>query len=145
MTFRPHYGRVWLTFLRNSAVRELTFRGNFLIEVITRTFWFVSQIVLFEIIYSYVPTIENWTREQYFAFMATGMLINSLVETFFMPNCANFSELIRTGDLDFALAGWDGAAVQLFNVQQIETNSRRDNVDDRIDRSDLVKVDLFDR
>jgi ABC-2 type transport system permease protein len=35
--------------------------------------------------------------------MATGMLINSLVETLFMPNCANFSELIRTGDLDFAL------------------------------------------
>jgi ABC-2 type transport system permease protein len=35
--------------------------------------------------------------------MATGMLINALVETFFMPNCANFSELIRTGNLDFAL------------------------------------------
>jgi ABC-2 type transport system permease protein len=35
--------------------------------------------------------------------MATGMLVNSLVEAFFLPNCANFSELIRTGDLDFAL------------------------------------------
>jgi ABC-2 type transport system permease protein len=35
--------------------------------------------------------------------MATGMLINALVEVLFMPNCANFSELIRTGDLDFAL------------------------------------------
>jgi ABC-2 type transport system permease protein len=35
--------------------------------------------------------------------MATGMLINALVETFFMPNCANLSELIRTGNLDFAL------------------------------------------
>jgi ABC-2 type transport system permease protein len=84
-------------------VRELTFRGNFLIEVVTRTFWFVAQLVLFEIIYSFVPDIEGWTREEYFAFMATGMLINSLVETLFMPNCANFSELIRTGDLDFAL------------------------------------------
>ncbi|MBL8850800.1 MAG: ABC-2 family transporter protein [Planctomycetaceae bacterium] len=103
MSFRPHYGRVWLTFLRNSFVRELTFRGNFLIEVVTRTFWFVAQVVLFEIIYSFVPDIEGWTREQYYAFMATGMLINSLVETLFMPNCANFSELIRTGDLDFAL------------------------------------------
>ena len=35
--------------------------------------------------------------------MATGMLVNAVVETAFMPNCANFSELIRTGDLDFAL------------------------------------------
>lgn len=103
MSFRPHYGRVWLTFLRNSLVREMTFRGNFLIEVVTRTFWFVAQIVLFEIIYSHVDAIEGWTRAQYFAFMATGMLINSLVEMLFMPNCANFSELIRTGDLDFVL------------------------------------------
>lgn len=35
--------------------------------------------------------------------MATWMLIHALVETFFMPNCAQISEKIRTGDLDFAL------------------------------------------
>ena len=37
--------------------------------------------------------INGWGRPEYFAFMATGMLINAIVETFFMPNCANFSEL----------------------------------------------------
>ena len=59
--------------------------------------------MLFEIIYRNVPSIAGWDRNQYFAFMATGMLINAIVETFFMPNCARFSELIRKGDLDFAL------------------------------------------
>jgi ABC-2 type transport system permease protein len=103
MIFRPHYFRVWLTFFRNSLVREMTFRGNFAIEVVTRTFWFVAQIVLFEIIYSHVDAIRDWTRPEYFAFMATGMLINAFVELLFMPNCAEFSELIRKGDLDFAL------------------------------------------
>lgn len=102
-TFRPNYLRVWLTFFRNSLVREMTFRGNFVIEIITRLFWFAAQIVLFDIIYQHVPTIQDWNREEYFAFMATGMMINALVEAFFMPNCANFSELIRTGDLDFVL------------------------------------------
>ena len=91
------------TFLRNALVREMTFRGNFLITVLTRAFWFAAQLTLFEIIYSNVNSINDWTREEYFAFMATGMLINAIVETFFMPNCANFSELIRTGNLDFAL------------------------------------------
>jgi viologen exporter family transport system permease protein len=100
---RPAYARVWLTFLRNSLVREMTFRGNFIIEVVTRTFWFVAQLVLFEIIYSHVDSIRDWTRYEYFAFMATAMLINAIVEALFMPNCANFSELIRTGNLDFAL------------------------------------------
>lgn len=98
-----NYGRVWLTFLSNAAVREMTFRGNFLINLVTRAFWFCAQITLFEIIYNNVDSINDWSREQYFAFMATGMLINALVEAFFMPNCANFSELIRTGNLDFVL------------------------------------------
>ncbi|MEZ6130471.1 MAG: ABC-2 family transporter protein [Planctomycetaceae bacterium] len=55
------------------------------------------------IIYSTVSDINGWSRDQYFAFMATGMLINGIVETFFMPNCANLSEQIRTGRLDFVL------------------------------------------
>ena len=102
-TPHPNYSRVWLTFLRNSLVREMTFRSNFLITVVTRAFWFAAQLVLFKIIYSTVGHINDWNELEYFAFMATGMLINALVETFFMPNCANFSELIRTGNLDFAL------------------------------------------
>ncbi len=100
---RPHYFRVMLTFLKNSLVREMSFRGNFFITVITRAFWFTAQLVLFAVIYNNVTDIKGWSREQYFVFMATGMLINAIVETFFMPNCANFSELIRTGNLDFAL------------------------------------------
>lgn len=100
---RPQYSRVWFTFFRNSLVREMTFRGNFLITIITRMLWFCTQLALFEIIFRAVPAINDWSREQYFAFMATGMLINSIVESFFMPNCANFSELIRTGNLDFIL------------------------------------------
>lgn len=98
-----YYIRVWLMFARNALVRELTFRSNFVITVLTRMFWFAAQLTLFEIIYQNVREIADWSRTEYFAFMATGMLINALVEAFFMPNCANFSELIRTGNLDFAL------------------------------------------
>ncbi len=101
--FRPKYFRVWATFLRNSLVREMTFRANFVITVVTRSLWFCTQILMFEIIYGHVDAIKDWSRDEYFAFMATGMLVNAIVETMFMPNCANFSELIRTGDLDFAL------------------------------------------
>ncbi|MEQ9411364.1 MAG: ABC-2 family transporter protein [Fuerstiella sp.] len=95
--------RVFSTFFRNALIREMMFQGNFLIQIVTRAFWFFAQLALFKIIYSKVPQINGWTEDQYFAFMATGMLINGIVETFFMPNCANLSEQIRTGRLDFAL------------------------------------------
>ena len=98
------YRRVWLTFVRNALIREMTFRMNFIITVLTRALWFCSQVLLFKIIFSNVAQItEGWNEYQYFAFMATGMLINALIESLFMPNTANFSELIRTGNLDFAL------------------------------------------
>ncbi|MSR56725.1 MAG: hypothetical protein EXS05_03520 [Planctomycetaceae bacterium] len=99
----PHYGRVLWMFLRNSLIREMAFRGNFLIEIVTNGFWFCAQLVFFSLIFGNVPAVNGWSRDQYFAFMATGMIINTLIEAFFMPNCANFSELIRTGNLDFAL------------------------------------------
>jgi ABC-2 type transport system permease protein len=36
-------------------------------------------------------------------FLATTWIINSIIQTFFMPNAQEFSELIRTGNFDFAL------------------------------------------
>ena len=81
----------------------MLFRGNFVVTAITRAVWFSVQLVLFEIIYRAVPDIEGWTRPEYFVFMGTVTLVNTIIETFLMPNCARFSELIRTGDLDFAL------------------------------------------
>lgn len=97
------YGRVFLTFFRNSLIREMMFPANFLIQVVTRLFWFFARLALFGMIYSEVDHIQEWSKHEYFAFMATGMLITSIVEAFFMPNCAAFCENIRTGKLDFAL------------------------------------------
>ncbi len=102
-SFLPDYFLVWKRCLKNSLLRELSFRSNFIITVITRTFWFAAQLILFEIIFNNVKSIADWSREEYFGFMATGMLISSIVESLFMPNVANFSELIRKGNLDFIL------------------------------------------
>jgi len=98
-----YYTRVWRVFVANALIRELQFRSNLITTLITRGFWFAVQLVLFDLIYREVPLINDWNRAEYFGFMATGMLINSLVEMFFMSNCAQISELIRTGDLDYAL------------------------------------------
>jgi ABC-2 type transport system permease protein len=47
--------------------------------------------------------VAGWDKHQFFVFIATSMLINSIVQMFFMTNADEFSELIRTGGLDFAL------------------------------------------
>ena len=103
MSEHPSYGQVFLTFARNSLVRDMTFRANFLIEAATSLCWMLMNLGFYILIYRYTQNISDWNQHQFFAFMATTMFINSLVQAFFMPNAEEFSEQIRTGGLDFAL------------------------------------------
>lgn len=103
---RPRYGRVFLTFARNSLVRDMTFRGNFVIECITSLSWTLMNLGFYLIVFQHTPMIgegTGWGRYEFFVFLGTTWLVNSMVQAFFMPNAEEFSELIRTGNLDFAL------------------------------------------
>ena len=103
---RPSYWRIFGTFARNSLVRDMTFRLNFVIECVSSLSWAMMNLGFYLLIFQYTEQIgagSGWGRDEFFAFLATSMLINSIVQAFFMPNCEEFSELIRTGNLDFAL------------------------------------------
>lgn len=108
-TTRPHrasYVGVLLMFAQNSLVREMTFRVNFLLECVTSICWTLMNVGFYLIIFQHVDSIgasSGWGRYEFFVFLGTTWLINSLVQSFFMPNAQEFSELIRTGGLDFAM------------------------------------------
>jgi len=94
---------VFLIFARNSLVRDMTFRSNFLIECVTSFSWMAMNLGYYLLIYQFTSSIADWSRHEFFIFLATTLFINSIVQALFMPNCEEFSELIRTGGLDFAL------------------------------------------
>ena len=97
------YPRLFYTFARNSLIRDMTFRTNFLIEVVSSIGWMAMNLGFYVLVYSYTSSIEGWGRYEFFVFIATTMFINSLVQALFMPNAQEISELVRTGGLDFAL------------------------------------------
>lgn len=106
MTNHANYLSVFLTFARNSLVRDMTFRVNFLIECVSSVTWTMMNLGFYLLIFTHTDQIganTGWGKWEFFAFLATTMLVNSLVQAFFMPNCEEISELIRTGGLDFAL------------------------------------------
>ena len=103
---RPSYLWVFLTFARNSLVRDMTFRVNFIIETVVSLSWMGMNLGYYLLIFQFTPSIgahTGWGMYEFMVFLATTLFINSLVQAFFMPNCEEFSELIRTGGLDFAL------------------------------------------
>jgi len=106
MNDRPSYSSVFVMFLRNSLVRDLSFRSNFWVECVSSLSWVIMNLGFYLLIFSYTSSIGNntgWGKWEFFVFLATTLLVNSLVQMFFMPNIQQFSELIRTGKLDFAL------------------------------------------
>ncbi|MAT72804.1 MAG: ABC transporter permease [Planctomycetaceae bacterium] len=97
------YLGVFLTFARNSLIRDMTFRANFLIEFISSTAWMLMNLGFYALVYRYTGNIAGWSKYEFFVFISTTMFVNSLVQAFFMPNAQELSEMVRTGGLDFAL------------------------------------------
>lgn len=97
------YPQLFLTFARNSLIRDMTFRTNFFIEVVSSIGWMAMNLGFYLLVYSYTSSIEGWGKYEFFVFIATTMFINSIVQALFMPNAQEMSEMVRTGGLDFAL------------------------------------------
>lgn len=99
----PSYLSVFLTFARNSLIRDMTFRANFIIEIISSMSWMIMNLGFYTLVYKFTPNIAAWGKYEFFVFISTTMFVNSLVQSFFMPNMQELSELVRTGGMDFAL------------------------------------------
>lgn len=100
------YGIVLWIFARNSLIRDMSFRADFILQSITSIAWALMNFALFKIIYRFTDSIgrdSGWHEQEFFLFLGTIWIINSLIQTLFMGNFDEFSDLIRTGGLDFAL------------------------------------------
>jgi ABC-2 type transport system permease protein len=89
--------------LRNSLIREMSFKANFLLWMLVEVLWFVGQIVFFSIIFGNVDRIGDWTKWEVVLLIGTHQMISQLFQAFFFVNVANIPELVRTGKLDSLL------------------------------------------
>src|ERR1700716_3824041 len=89
--------------LRNSLIRELSFKANFLLWMLVEVLWFVGQVVFFSIIFANVDRIGDWTKWEVVLLIGTHQMIAQLFQAFFFVNVANIPELVRTGKLDSLL------------------------------------------
>lgn len=97
------YWKAYQIMLRNSLIREMSFKANFLLWIVVEICWFAGQIVFIEVLYSYVQAIGDWTKWQMILLVATHQLVGQIFQAFFFLNLAQIPERIRTGSLDFML------------------------------------------
>ena len=100
------YLAIFGTFARACLVRDMTFRANFVLECLTSLGWMSMNLAFYLLIFRFTTEIgagTGWSREPFFAFVATGLIINSIVQALFMPSAEELTEMVRTGGLDAVL------------------------------------------
>lgn len=97
------YLRLFRSFAAISLQGDMAFRGNFLIKVVVELTWLALMVYFYGRLFDFTAAVAGWSRGQYFFFLGTYYLIESIVETLFLANLGEFSELVRSGNLDLIL------------------------------------------
>src|SRR6266481_4282749 len=97
------YIEIYGIMLRNSLIREMSFKANFILWMLVEVLWFLGQIVFFSIIFGSVNRIGDWSKWEVVLLVGTHQIIAQLFQAFFFVNVANIPELVRTGKLDSLL------------------------------------------
>src|SRR5205809_4484494 len=93
------YAALW----KNSIVREMGFKANFLLWIVVEMLWFALQLSFMFVIYSHTDRIGTWSKWQVVMLLGASHFIQQIFTAIFLTNCTQLSELIRTGKLDFML------------------------------------------
>jgi ABC-2 type transport system permease protein len=94
---------IYLALWRNSVVREMSFKSNFLLWIVVELLWFGLQLGFVGVIYLHTDHIATWSKWQVVMLVGASQFIQQIFQAFFLTNCVQLSELIRTGRLDFML------------------------------------------
>lgn len=93
------YAALW----RNSIVREMGFKANFLLWIVVEMLWFGLQLGFMTVIYRHTDHIATWTKWEVVLLVGASHFIQQTFTAIFLTNVTNLSEFIRTGKLDFML------------------------------------------
>jgi ABC-2 type transport system permease protein len=99
----PRYFAIYRELVRNSVTRELMFKSNFLLWIIVELLWFGLQLSFIGVLYLHTDRIGTWRKWEVVMLVGASHFIQQIFQAFFLINCTNLSELVRTGKLDFLL------------------------------------------
>jgi ABC-2 type transport system permease protein len=97
------YFSVYAALWKNSVTREMSFKSNFLLWILVELLWFGLQLSFIGVLYLHTDHIGTWTQWQVVLLIGASHFIQQIYQAFFLINCTNLSELVRTGKLDFLL------------------------------------------
>ena len=99
----PRYLEIYWLMIRNSLIREMNFKANFLLWMVVEFLWFLGQMVFLEVLYGHVDSIAGWSKWECVLLVGTHQITSQVFQAFFYVNLAELPDLVRTGRLDLML------------------------------------------
>ena len=100
----PHglrrYLTIYLALWKNSVVREMGFKSNFLLWIVVEMLWFALQLSFMFVIYSHTDRIGTWSKWQVVMLLGASHFIQQIFSAIFLSNCTQLFEIMK---LDFML------------------------------------------
>lgn len=95
--------RIFYVCLKRSLIREMSFRSNFFIRTMTDAVFLIIYFIFFSVLFSKIPSIVGWERDEFILLVGTFHMVNSLFLSIFYPNLVMLPEHIKGGTLDHFL------------------------------------------
>jgi ABC-2 type transport system permease protein len=69
-------------------------------KILVEVLWLVILLIFYQTLFSYTKAVAGWSATEYLFFIGGYYTLEGIIETFFLENCTEFADLVRSGDLD---------------------------------------------
>jgi ABC-2 type transport system permease protein len=107
------------TFFRVGAMRELSYRANFFVQLAESLLELGTAIAGLAVIFSYTQRLGGWTPDEVLALVGVFFLVGGVIGVVIQPSMQRLVESVRDGSLDFTIAKPEDAQV-LASVQSVD-------------------------
>ncbi|HEX3247065.1 MAG TPA: ABC-2 family transporter protein [Chloroflexota bacterium] len=103
MSAFQRYFRIYLAFVRSCLIREMAFRGHFLLLAFSNTAWTLLSLAFAGFLFTNVRSVGGWDLNAMIVLTGTFSLVLGLLDGLFETNMSRLSEQINRGELDYVL------------------------------------------
>jgi ABC-2 type transport system permease protein len=113
------YLRLFSVFFRVSALGELSYRMNFVMQLLESLVELGTALAGLAVIFSYTDNLGGWRPDEVLALVGVFFLVGGAIRLVIEPSMENLIESVRDGSLDFLLTKPEDAQL-LASMQRVE-------------------------
>lgn len=95
--------QLWRLFLQTSLMRDLEYKGNFIIDLVITSGWMGVSIFAVEMLFTQTQSLAGWNKAEVLLIYSMYRLCSSATYLLVQKNTNQFSRVINSGELDLLL------------------------------------------